>query len=100
MHTRVDQCFHKVKDIGWARARERRGHIKVVLVIHKHGLAKRAKQRFRLAALRGGHSRQRRPHGDALANLRRRVGHGAHHRCVPQARSNAGQAGARNDRHH
>jgi len=97
VHTSVNQRLHEQEDVGRAGAAERRRHVEILLVLDEHLFAHRLQDLHGLLALRVGHGAGARPHRDALADLRRRVGHHAHDVLVaaqPFAQRGDGDAGS------
>ena len=97
MHGGIDQCFHHQEDVAWTGAADSGRHIYGLLIVDVDFLAQRAFRMRALAAFAadlGG----RRPHGYALTDLRRRVGHRTHDGRMPCATHDRADARAGHDR--
>ena len=90
VHGRIDERLHHQEHVGRPRAADGGGHVEELLLLDEELPAQGGDDGPRLLPLLLGNLRRRRPDGHPLADLRRRVRHGAHDAPMPQAGGNRG----------
>ena len=98
MNGGIDQCLQDQECVCRSGSADGGGHVEILFIVDLNFLAERLKNHTRLFPLCIVHVRRRRPYGQTLADLRRRVRHRAHDRLVGKPIRQGGNPSAGDDR--